>query len=777
MSIIYPGFLGRSLGVLSKSAKLPVSKDIFIRVGLIITPMLIGIIGVKSYKLIFALWPVTRSTLGWESPTLFGAIRIVLLSPVGFLIFAYLTIYLFLWRRFSIKHWFHEVLLFLLPVIFLPIVKIIWATIKGNLVEFEFSLIHGVRNVYVNTLSDIQFLIGIYRADIFFLMGYGLIFTFIFSFVSSQWRRRVFIFAICLNTLILTFAGLELIHYLRTGMNGNVAMLKYLFTNARDLWYMVEDEIHWKISLAMLLPFALTFLFPLIVDLITTTHPCLKWRRDKRVVNMGKMIWLCLFAAALIPEHVNLEYARLRGNIILNFGKELLFQPDIPLEAVKEGEALRHAALNLELVPVARSPHKNIVIILLESVRADATSIYNPNLENTPFLLDLSKKSLVATSMYAVVPRTAAAWVSVLNGLYPSTNSALMYWAYQEADHPKFASLPRFLRKAGYKSAFFVPTHLDYENEGQLLYNMGFDRIVSKKDYGSPSYENVNSFGFEDKVMIEPILSWVDAQREDHSPFFLTIMTNVGHEKYDLPSTWNRRNFAFNEDEDYNNYLNCIAYIDDFLKKTLYEFQRRGLFQDTIFFILGDHGDSFGEHGTRERALTLYEEALHIPLIIFAPSLVRDGREIVGPRQQIDIFPTIADMLGFSLHGDPLPGVSLLGDNPRDRELYYGSILEGVAIGMRLNSRKYIYKFDSGQMEVFDLDKDPGEQHDLAAEISQTEAWKAKNQMLKWYGATRVAMTSSEPAQPDVEQPLAADGTPGIRKAVLSIPENDKEAQ
>lgn len=64
---------------------------------------------------------------------------------------------------------------------------------------------------------------------------------------------------------------------------------------------------------------------------------------------------------------------------------------------------------------------------------------------------------------------------------------------------------------------------------------------------------------------------------------------------------------------------------------------------------------------------------------------------------------------------------------------------------MRKGSRKYIYKFDSAPMEVFDLGKDPGERHDLAGEISEAEAFAARNRMLKWYGATRISMTSTEP--------------------------------
>jgi lipoteichoic acid synthase len=745
MNISYREFFKKQKHFILTVAKLPVSSDTLGMVSAIIMPALIGIIGIKTYKILFALWPVTRSTLGWEPPTLFEGIRIFLVSPLAFLAVAYSAAYFVLWQRLLTRRWLRAILLFLLPLIALPLAKVLWVGIKGeNLTGIESSWAYQIVHVYGDALSDIQFLSGIYRTDIFFLVGYGLLSTLALSVVPNRWRRLVFSLFICLSATILVVAGLELAHYLKTGMNGNASMLMYFLANADDLWDMVRDEVNWKTIVAILAPPFLILLCPLIIRLVKR-NPWINWQQGKSVFNAGKVIWLVLLAGILAPEHIDQAYIRLRGNIVLNFGQELLFQPDIPTEAFKEGKALRQAALNLEFVPTARAQRLNIVVVLLESVRADATGVYNPSLQNTPFLRELSKKSLVANEMYAVIPRTSAAWVSVLNGMYPSINSALMYWAYREAGHPKFASLPRLLRKTGYKSAFFVPTHLNYENEGQLLFNMGFDQIVSEKDYGKTSYEHVNYFGLEDRVMIDPIMSWVDAQRKDHNPFFLTVMTNVGHEKYTFPSTWKKREFIGNSNEDYNNYLNCIAYIDDFLKRLFNEFQRRELFQNTIFFVLGDHGEPFGERGTKERALSMYEEELHIPMLIFAPSLFHDGGEIIGPRQQVDILPTIADILGFSINGDLPPGLSLLRDNPKDRELYYSCILEGIAIGMRKGSRKYIYKFDSAPMEVFDLEKDPDERHDLAGEISETEALMAKNQMLKWYGATRLSMTGSEP--------------------------------
>ena len=390
---------------------------------------------------------------------------------------------------------------------------------------------------------------------------------------------------------------------------------------------------------------------------------------------------------------------------------------------------------------------------MLESVRAAATGVYNPSLANTPFLLELSKKSLVVEEMYSVIPRTSAAWVSVLQGVYPGTNSSLMYWAYQEANKPTFASLPRLLRNNGYKSAFFVPTHLNYENEGQLIANMGFDLVVSGKDYGESHYEQVNSFGFEDMIMTKPILSWVDAQQRHKNAFLLAIMTNVGHEKYAFPSSWKSKAYEKNDNEDYQNYLNCIAYIDNFLKQLFDNFEARGLFKDTIFLILGDHGDSFGEHGTRERALSLYEESLHIPMIIFGPSIFPNGSIIKGIRQQIDILPTIADVLDYTLKvKGTLPGISLLKQSPNDRELLFGSILEEIAIAMRKGSHKYVYKFDSSPLEIYDLENDRLETKDIATEINESEAQSAKNKMLEWYYSVESSLTSSK-TESSKEQP------------------------
>jgi hypothetical protein len=192
MNISYREFFKKQKHFILTVAKLPVSNDTLGMVSAIIMPALIGIIGIKTYKILFALWPVTRSTLGWEPPTLFEGIRIFLVSPLAFLAVAYLAAYFVLWQRLSIRRWLRAILLFLLPLIALPLAKVLWTGIKGeNLTGIESSWAYQIVHVYGDALSDIQFLSGIYRTDIFFLVGYGLLSILALSVVPNRWRAIV----------------------------------------------------------------------------------------------------------------------------------------------------------------------------------------------------------------------------------------------------------------------------------------------------------------------------------------------------------------------------------------------------------------------------------------------------------------------------------------------------------------------------------------------------------------------------------------------------------
>ena len=126
----------------------------------------------------------------------------------------------------------------------------------------------------------------------------------------------------------------------------------------------------------------------------------------------------------------------------------------------------------------------------------------------------------------------------------------------------------------------------------------------------------------------------------------------------------------------------------------------------TIFVFIGDHGQMFDEHGAKQIHNAIYQEGLHVPALIFAPGMALQAGTVRGPRQQIDILPTIVELLGYRIEGAELPGQSLLRAVDADRKLYYTSSIDWSFLAARHGQRKYIYSFERQPTEVFDLDKD-----------------------------------------------------------------------
>jgi len=383
----------------------------------------------------------------------------------------------------------------------------------------------------------------------------------------------------------------------------------------------------------------------------------------------------------------------------------------------------------LKFAASPRTKPLNVVLIILEYTRARSVTPYNPELSNTPFLADLARRSLKVEDMHSVIAATARAWTAILTGLYPVTSSVSV-WSDAESSGQSLASLPKLLRPHGYRSAFFTPSHLLFEHDASLINNRGFDSVNSDGSYDTRGFERSTYFGFEDRIMLKPSLSWIDRARADGKPFFVTYMTLTGHHDYKTPSTFVKTHYC--DQTDLNDYLNALGYIDGWLHDLFAAFEQRGMLDSTMFIVLGDHGESFGEHGSRQHLGIMYEEALHIPALVYAPALGLKPGLIQGPRQQIDILPTVADALGFDLRDGFVPGVSLLRDVPADRQLYFSSWQENVALAKTQNHRKYVYAFRRLPTQVFDLLADPLEQHDLGSNLSAGQAEDIERDLLQW---------------------------------------------
>lgn len=168
------------------------------------------------------------------------------------------------------------------------------------------------------------------------------------------------------------------------------------------------------------------------------------------------------------------------------------------------------------------------------------------------------------------------------------------------------------------------------------------------------------------------------------------------------------------------------------LKEFFDGLDKLGVLRSSIVIIMGDHGESFAEHGATAHSLDLYDETLKIPTIIHDDGVLAAGTSISGLREEVDVFPTVLDALGLTTTNATFSGTSLLKPVPPDRTLYYSGALYSQATAMQKGTTKYIYNFGRIPTEVYAIDQDPTEQHDIASTLPRLAIDKAEMELLVW---------------------------------------------
>ena len=362
----------------------------------------------------------------------------------------------------------------------------------------------------------------------------------------------------------------------------------------------------------------------------------------------------------------------------------------------------------------------NIVLVVLESTRWDPLVPYNPKGDQlAPELAAIARRSWVVEEMYGTVSHTSKALVGILCGMFPRL--ALPIDEAMEDGLP-LTCLPHLLEKAGYRTVFLQTAMSGFENRPGLVRNLGYASAAFMETVDRPGFERIGYLGLDEFAMLEPAKSILAGAGPE--PFFLTLLTLTPHHPYHVagepPPT--------GDSNPLEHYLAALRHQDRFIGEVYRALEARGLLENTILVLVGDHGEAFGEHRRRQHDVVPYEEVIRVPAFLHLPERFGEPRRISGLRQLTDLFPTLLNLAQVSWEGT-VPGKDLFSTAGSPR-LITSCWYTDYCLAMREGDRKYVYHYGIRPTEVFDLATDPGELDDLAPRLDEEEIRSAEERML-----------------------------------------------
>jgi arylsulfatase A-like enzyme len=392
--------------------------------------------------------------------------------------------------------------------------------------------------------------------------------------------------------------------------------------------------------------------------------------------------------------------------------------------------------LILPLCVCKNAPEKprNIILITIDTLRADALSLYGSKTP-TPFMQQFSENAAVFERAFTTAPITLPAHVSLFTGLNPPAHGVRHNGVYRAAK--SLTLLSEKARAAGFETGAFVgaaPVAAIYGlNQGFDKYDDSFQKAQSES--GIFYYPERNA----EQVRLAA-QSWLSTQTSN-KPFFLWLHLFDPHHPYETHGY-----------SDLRPYEQEVAYTDHQLGEFFQFLKNRNSANENLIVITSDHGEAFGEHNEISHSLFVYNTTLRIPLMISGPGIkTARHKELV---RIIDIYPTIVELMGWQPQ-TKIDGVSLVGlmqdKKFQTLESYSESFAPAIDFGwsplacLQNAQFKYIH---APKPELYNLESDPSETKNLASS-SQSEKYKRKVESLL---ASKSEVSEHNPSSEETER-------------------------
>ena len=446
--------------------------------------------------------------------------------------------------------------------------------------------------------------------------------------------------------------------------------------------------------------------------------------------------------------------------------------------------ALSIAAPSDPATESAETVRPNVVLITVDTLRADHLSSYGYHLRTSPNMDQLARDGLRFDRAYTPIPMTGPAHFSMFTGRYPQEHGVRIN-GVALPDDSKWLTVPQVLRRFGYTSGAFVSA---WPLIGRLT-RLHRDFDYYDEELGR-SYQVFHSMRWAEDVT-RPALRWLD-DHKDTKNLFLWVHYFDPHEPYNL-----REEFADPEQvgephpqtPEYRNevrerirrYDSEIGYADMHIGRLLSRIDRLGMRDNTLVVLLSDHGEGLGEQGFVGHGRWLYESTTRVPWILRLPGRIEPGTVIEQSVSTLDLAPTLLDLvvpefreetqISISFAGRSQVGAILEGDNPHTTRSIRFVSFEGkkgfapswiswvwkpnsglpFRIGKLDGSVKAIWTPGRQSFEVFDLASDPLELRSETLTSADRRYKFESSAFERWFESTDLAESESRLTKRDME--------------------------
>jgi arylsulfatase A-like enzyme/tetratricopeptide (TPR) repeat protein len=341
-----------------------------------------------------------------------------------------------------------------------------------------------------------------------------------------------------------------------------------------------------------------------------------------------------------------------------------------------------------------------VILISIDTLRADHLPAYGYKGVETPAIDAVRRDGVLYEHAYSTTPLTFPSHTTLLTGVLPAVHGVRDNVGYKldagKVERGELPFLPEILKKAGYATGGAVSA---YVLQGKTGLSTGFDFYEDGIEFRS----NTGLGGLQRPggETLQLAQGWLGSVKD--KPFFFFFHIYEPHTPYAPPEPYASR-YPLKYDGE-------IATADHIVGELIDQLKTLGVYDRALVVLLSDHGEGLGDHGEDEHGVLLYNEAIHVPLIVKLPKSQQSGGTVTRPVQLLDVTPTVLGLLGMDVP-KVMPGASLLAANVPPRRIYSETYYPRLHFGWNelfsLIDEKDHY-IDGPDPELYDRARDPGE--------------------------------------------------------------------